>query len=125
MPAGRALAALAACLAFLAGSARAAELVLFETGRCPWCVKWHRELGDVYPRTEEGKLLPLRRVDLLGSVPRDLGAVRGIKYTPTFVVVDCGQEFGRIVGYNSDEQFWGELSVIVEKFQKEGRPRRC
>lgn len=108
--------------AWSAGAASAGELVMFESGKCVWCVKWHREIGPIYSRTEEGRLLPLRRVDFLGSVPPDLAQVKGVKYTPTFVVMDCGRENGRVVGYASDEQFWGELSAIVEKLKKEGRP---
>ncbi|MEW5727178.1 MAG: hypothetical protein AB1918_05065 [Pseudomonadota bacterium] len=122
MDLARAVFAMVVLASLLAGAARAGELVMFESGRCPWCVKWHRELGPIYPRTEEGKLLPLRRVDLLGSVPADLARVRGIKYSPTFVVMHCGRERGRVVGYGSEEQFWGEISIIVDRLKKEGWP---
>ncbi|MGE5547195.1 MAG: hypothetical protein ACM33T_09870 [Solirubrobacterales bacterium] len=122
----RAAAAVALVLAALAGTARAAELVMFETPSCPWCLKWHRELGDVYPRTEEGRLLPLRVVSLLGNRPADLHGLGPVRVTPTFVVVECGRERGRVVGYNSDEQFWGELSIILDRMKREARPaRRC
>ena len=106
-----------------AGAARAAELVMFETQGCPWCVKWHRELGAIYPKSDEGRLLPLRVVDVRAVRPKDLRGIKAIKYSPTFVAVECGREVGRIVGYQGDETFWGELGAIVERLRKEGRPR--
>lgn len=108
-----------------AGAARAAELVLYELPGCAWCAKWHREVGHLYDKTEEGKLLPLRQVHL-GAPPRDLKKVAGIKAAPTFVVVECGKEIARIVGYQGDDMFWGELSAIVKKMKADGRPKaRC
>ncbi len=118
----RLLAVLAAVLALGAGTARAAELVMFETDGCPFCVRWHREIGPVYSKTEEGRLLPLRRVSLR-SPPPDLKRLKNLRYAPTFVVVECGRELGRILGYGGDEFFWGELSTIVQSMK--GRPRRA
>ncbi|CAA7623079.1 thioredoxin family protein [Magnetospirillum sp. UT-4] len=105
-----------------AGPARGGELVMFETSGCPWCVKWHREVGEIYPKTEEGQLLPLRTARL-GALPRDLKKVKNLKYAPTFVVLECGRELGRIVGYQGDDLFWGEMSVIVARMKSEGRPK--
>lgn len=120
----RILALAALVLAVLAaGPSRAAELVMFEAPGCAWCTKWHRDLGAIYPKTDEGKLLPLRVVGLRDARPRDLRKIKDLKYAPTFVAVECGREIGRITGYGGDEAFWGELSVIVEKMKKEGRPR--
>lgn len=96
-----------------AGPVSAAELVLFETAGCPWCIKWHREIAPIYGATEEGRRLPLRRVDLDRPRPPDLTGVVNIRYTPTFVVMACGGERGRIVGYDGDEAFWGELMGIA------------
>jgi hypothetical protein len=118
--------ALAVVLVLWAGAtARAAELVIYEIKGCAWCAKWHREVGPIYDKTEEGHLLPLRQVQL-GSVPADLKAVKGIKVAPTFVVVECGKEVGRIVGYQGDDLFWGELSGIIARLKTKERPTaRC
>lgn len=106
-----------------AGSLRAAELVMFEAPGCAWCVKWHRDLGDIYPKTDEGKLLPLRVVNLRAVRPRDLKNIKNVRYAPTFIVMECGREAGRITGYGGDDMFWGELSTIVEKMKEVGRPK--
>lgn len=104
----------AALVLWTGAAARAAELVMYEIKGCPWCAKWHREIGPLYGKTDEGRLLPLRQVQL-GSAPADLTAVKDVKVAPTFVVVACGTEVGRIVGYQGDDLFWGELSKIILK----------
>lgn len=37
------------------GNARAAELVMFETLGCPWCMAWDAEVGIIYHKTAEGR----------------------------------------------------------------------
>lgn len=118
------LAVLAAASVLWAGAARAAELVLFELDGCGWCTKWHAEIGRIYPNTEEGRLLPLRRVPL-GKPPRDVRTAQPVTVAPTFVVAECGAERGRVVGYNGEDQFWGELAAIIRTMKAEGRPARC
>lgn len=96
-----------------AGAAQAAELVMYDSDDCAWCRKWHREVGGAYGRTEEGRLLPLRRVDARKPLPADLAGLDRLKYTPTFVVLACGRETGRITGYAGEDQFYGELGRII------------
>ena len=98
-------------------AAAAAELVMFETVGCVWCEAWNREVGAVYHKTEEGRLAPLRRVELYGPRPDELKKVEGIVYTPTFVLMDQGREIGRIDGYPGNDHFWGLLSVLVKKLR--------
>lgn len=122
--------ALAAASVLWAAAARAAELVMFELAGCPWCVKWHRDIGTLYGNTEEGALLPLRRVALTSPpgelAPGELAAVKDVTVAPTFVVLDCGVEQGRIIGFNGEDQFWGDLAAIVARMKTEGRPKaRC
>lgn len=107
---------LAVVLVVMTGATRAAELVMVETKGCPWCAKWHRDLGAVYPKTAEGRRLPLRVVRL-ESLPPDLGKIKNLRYAPTFVALQCGREVGRITGYNGDEMFWGELAEIVNRLK--------
>lgn len=93
----------------------AAELVMFETEYCEWCEQWHEEVGVVYHKTPEGESAPLRRVDLHASRPANLAAIKGLHYTPTFVLLDRGREIGRILGYAGEDQFWGLLGVLLEE----------
>ena len=57
-----ALAALAliatAALAGLPAAADAAELVVFGSARCPYCLAWEREIGRNYAKTGEGQKAP-------------------------------------------------------------------
>ncbi|MBB4265704.1 thioredoxin family protein [Roseospira visakhapatnamensis] len=100
------------------GAARAAELVMFESAGCSWCKQWHADLGSIYPKTAESRMAPLRRVNLHDPWPTDLKAVRGVSFTPTFVLVHDGAEVGRITGYAGDEFFWFQLGSLLEKLPK-------
>jgi len=95
--------------------ARAAELVMFESAMCEWCDAWHEEIGVVYAKTDESRRAPLRRVSLDGDRPEDLQHLRGIQFTPTFVVMDKGEEIGRILGYPGESFFWELLGLILKK----------
>lgn len=102
--------------------ARAAELVMFERDGCPSCRRWDDDVGKIYAKTEEARLLPLRRVnaDLAGQ--SNVVLERPVRYTPTFIVVDRGREVGRITGYVDDGVFWGLLDKLAAKV--EDRPNR-
>jgi hypothetical protein len=115
---------LAAVLVLVTGAADAAdaaELIMFETDGCPFCIRWHKEIGPIYPKTPEGRVLPLRRARL-GALPPDLKRIKNLRYAPTFVAVECGRELGRIVGYQGEDFFWGELTVIIKSISAKARP---
>jgi len=101
----------------------AAELVLFESAGCAWCLAWHAEIGEIYPKAPESQIAPLRRIDIHQERPADLADVRGIVYTPTFVLMEAGEEVGRITGYAGEEFFWGLLAVELEKLEDTGPTR--
>lgn len=113
------LKSLAMALVILAASigasriARAGELVMFERAGCVWCQRWDREIAPIYDKTDEAKLLPLRRIDVDRDKPTDLALVSPVIYTPTFIVIDNGHEIGRINGYINDESFWGLLGKFA------------
>lgn len=95
-------------------AADALELVFFERPGCIYCVRWDREVGAVYPLTEEGRKAPLRRVNLAqGQPPLKLDAP--VIYSPTFVLMKDGREVGRITGYMGDAMFWGVFSKMMER----------
>jgi hypothetical protein len=56
-------------LLFASASSRAAELVMFEQAGCEWCAAFDRDIAPVYPKTDEGRRAPLRRVDIAQPLP--------------------------------------------------------
>lgn len=103
----------------LAGPALAAELLMFREDGCPYCRTWEREIGEVYPRTSEAERAPLRRIDLHEAPPGDVSLDGAIQYTPTFVLVENGEEVDRITGYSSEEAFWGLLGEMLGKLSQD------
>lgn len=98
-----------------AGVAAAAELVMFERRGCSYCAQWHEEIGPIYPKTPESRSAPLRRVDLDQRRPDDLAHLAPVSFTPTFVLVEGGQEVGRILGYPGQDFFWGLLDELLAR----------
>lgn len=113
------LSALAVFLTVASGvsSANAAELVMFEADGCSWCERWHAEIGVVYPNTPEGSTLPLRVVDVGRDRPDDLKHVRGVFFTPTFVIMEGERELGRIRGYPGEDFFWPMLDEFIQQYR--------
>jgi thioredoxin-related protein len=105
---------------FSLSSARAAELVMFEQAGCEWCAAFDREIAPIYPKTEEGRRAPLRRVDIAQPLPQDLAFIAVERLTPLFVLVDNGREIGRIRGYPGEDNFWGLLGVLMKKLDGTG-----
>jgi len=93
----------------------ATELVMLEQRGCVWCERWHAEIGAAYPNTAEGKIAPLRPVDIDEPLPDDLSFLTIERFTPTFVLVYEGREIGRIRGYGGNEFFWFLLSEMIDK----------
>lgn len=93
----------------------ASELLIFERDGCVWCQRWEREVGPIYDKTAETKVLPLRRINVDREKARGVTLASPVRYTPTFVVVDNGREVGRITGYISDDAFWGLLGKLSDK----------
>ncbi len=96
-------------------AAQAAELIMFESPICEWCDEWHAVIGPIYPLTPEGKCAPLRTVDIYEARPDELQHIGGIRYTPTFVLVEDGREVGRILGYAGEDFFWPLLAENLGK----------
>lgn len=88
---------------------------MIEQVGCHFCARFDDEIGQIYAITDEGKKAPLRRVDLHEPWPEDLKSIRIEPFTPTFVLVDRGQEVDRLIGYPGDEYFWFLLNEMLEK----------
>lgn len=100
--------------AFLAcGPATAAELLMFRSPGCPWCVAWDRQVGPVYGKTEVGRRAPVRFVAMEKKEPLAVSLRSPVRFSPTFVLVDAGREVGRIEGYPGEDFFWGLLEKLV------------
>src|SRR3954471_18137656 len=100
-------------LAMLSQAVAAAELVMYRRDGCPWCAKFDRELGPIYPKTEFNQRAPLRMINL--DHDRDLPIAHGaIRYTPTFVLAENGKEVGRIEGYPGEDYFWPRLENLFQ-----------
>lgn len=100
-------------------AAIAQQLLMFDSEDCPWCEEWEEEVGVIYERTEEGRRLPLRRIDFYVELPSDIKLNEPVRFTPTFVVVNDGREIGRINGYPGEANFWGLLGVLIKRLEEE------
>lgn len=87
-------------------------LVMIEGPDCPYCRKWERDIGPGYRASDEGRIAPLVK-RMKGHA--DVAQIRGIAYTPTFILVDRGTEVGRIIGYAGPDFFWGELERLMKQ----------
>jgi len=97
------------------GPAIGAELVMFESEGCEWCEIWDEEVGVIYAKTDEAKVAPLRRMDIDDPRKGSLSKIRPVMYTPTFVMMEAGEEIGRIMGYPGEDNFWWMLGELVAK----------
>lgn len=108
------VARIAAAVAVVASQAAAqVELVMVEQHGCHWCAQWDAAVAPIYPKTPEGKFAPLRRVDLRAPVPEGLELASRAVFTPTFILVEDGQELARMEGYPGEELFWWGLSSLL------------
>jgi hypothetical protein len=106
--------ALALAMGCIPLPALAADLVMVEQEGCHWCAQWNAEISHIYPNTDEGQRAPLRRVDLR-DLPDDIEFVSPPVFTPTFVLVENGQELARMEGYAGDEFFWFLLGRMLDE----------
>lgn len=107
------------CLPYLATPAlHAAELIVVESDDCPYCVQFHAEVGEIYPKTEEGKRAPLRTWQLGTPFPENYLMKEPVTFTPTFILIDNNKEVDRLVGYQGDEFFWYLINEMLGKLKQ-------
>ena len=109
------LALVAALIVNQPALSRAAELVYFHSEACEVCEQWNEEVGLIYGKTDEAKRLTLRRQSVHDDIPADLSFIKGVVFTPTFVVVEDGREVGRLVGYIRDYFFWEQVDGMIKR----------
>jgi hypothetical protein len=101
--------------AIVTARADAAELVMFVDAGCPWCARWDREVGEAYAHSDEGRIAPLRRIDISAARRSGLRLASAVTVTPTFVLVERDVEVGRITGYPGPDFFWGMLGELIAR----------
>lgn len=101
--------------ASLIGSPLWAEtyLLMAEEEGCIWCARWNRDVAPEYPITAEGRAAPLRRIDIRAPIPDEITLKSSLRFTPTFVLIQDGQEVSRIEGYPGEDFFWGLLQKML------------
>lgn len=90
------------------------RLVMFTSKDCPVCQAWEREIGSVYQKSNYQVALPLTRVNFSAGTSDRMSLQEPISGTPTFIILENGEEVGRILGFTDKEMFWWELSSFLE-----------
>ena len=89
-------------------------LVYVEQEGCIYCEIWDEEISSIYPKTMEGSIAPLMRVDI-ADYEQTLISVNPVVFTPTFILTKNSKEISRIEGYIGDDLFWGMLEVMLKR----------
>lgn len=95
----------------------AAELLVVDQPFCPYCERFNAEIAPAYPNTEEGSKAPIVRVQLNKPWPETYAFVEPATMTPSFILIDNGEEVDRIEGYPGDEHFWFLLNLMLDKLR--------
>lgn len=96
------------------GAARAAELLYVADRVCGPCILFERQIGPIYPKTEEADRAPLRMIPYGKPAPVPYAFIGQPAVAPTFVLVEDGRELGRFEGYENDELFWMNLARLMQ-----------
>lgn len=90
-------------------------LIMFDDEGCPYCELWKRQIGPIYPKTAESEIAPLMIIDVDDPLPAGITIDSTPIYTPTFVLVNDGQEVDRLLGYPGEDFFWFLLDRMISK----------
>ncbi len=91
---------------------------MIEQDRCHFCMVFNKEILPSYVESDEGKLAPLRRLNLKNDWPLDLSNIPKDRLTPTFVLFEDNVEYGRLRGYPGKERFWILLREMLSNLPK-------
>ena len=121
---------LACCGALLAAvimpmnTALADRLVYVYSPDCGACMKFDKEVGAIYDKTEESTQLPMIKIELgrwqQEDHPLRQCDTKDVFATPTFIHLQDCIEVDRITGYSSDELFWFALERMDNRSKEYG-----
>jgi hypothetical protein len=105
----------------LSARAEGARFVMLDRADCPFCRRWHAEVGErAWNRSSLGQVAPLRRVDTARPLPPDLAALPDLRITPTFLLLAGGAERGRFLGYQGATLFWQQAEALLARLTPTG-----
>ena len=86
------------------------RLVMVTSDHCTFCQAWERDVGVLYDKSPYAPSLPITRVDIGSAMPEGVSLQSPVIGTPTFLIIQNGQEIDRQLGYDDKEIFWWWLS---------------
>ena len=86
------------------------RLLMVTSDHCPFCQAWERDIGVLYEKSPYAPSLPLTRVDIGSAMPEGVTLQSPVLGTPTFLIIQNGQEIDRRRGYDDAGMFWWWLS---------------
>lgn len=89
------------------------ELVVFESNGCTYCEVFRRNVVPLYRVTEKSRVAPLRFVNLSRADETKLRLSAPITMVPTVVLLEDGQELGRVTGYTGPESFLDLVAAMM------------
>ena len=89
------------------------RLIMVTSDHCPFCQAWERDVGVLYDKSPYAPSLPLTRVDIGSEMTEGVALQSPVLGTPTFLIIQNGQEIDRQRGYDDEEMFWWWLSEHV------------
>lgn len=89
------------------------ELVVFEANGCTYCEVFRQNVVPFYRVTEKSRVAPLRFVNLSRADESKLRLNAPITMVPTVVLLENGQELGRVTGYTGPESFLDLVSAMM------------
>lgn len=100
----------------------AAELLYIFDAQCGACRAFDRDIGSIYPKTEEAGIAPLHPINfkevhgkIIALEDRQVQLDAAIVGTPTFILINDGREVDRFSGYSRDELFWMSLQRLLNR----------
>ena len=79
-----------------------------------WCAEWNITIAPIYPKTAEGRTLPLKHSNIHDQTPNVI-FTRPVHYTPAFIIIQDRKEAARIEGYPGEDFFWGMLVMLIQR----------
>jgi len=109
-------------LGLAAPACAALQLVMVEREGCVYCAAWDAAVAPIYPKTPEGRVAGLVRVNIRDVQTSGFAFAAPVVFTPTFVLMDEKREIDRIEGYLGEDFFWGFLTQMIARTGKTDNP---